>query len=322
MAMSWFQRKPRNRRLRREHLLDVKLRSSQVRAARLRMAAVALGVVFAAVLSIYLFWRAGQLALNRLLYTNRSFAIQTIEVETDGIIAPEQIRRWARVKAGDNLLALDLARVKRDLELVSLVRSVSIERILPHTLRIRVAEREPIAQVNLPRPRPGGPVEFAPCFLDEEGVVILPLDPSQRAAPPDEREGRLPVIQGLNLNEVQPGRRIESPQLQAALQLITAFDASPMAGLSELKRIDVSASDILVAATGEGSEITFGLVHFEQQLRRWRDIAERGRRFGKAIAWMDLAITNNIPVRWLEASAVPSTSPKSPKPTRNRKKNV
>jgi cell division septal protein FtsQ len=320
--MSWFQRKPKNRRLRREYLLDVKLRSSQVRAARLRMAALALGVVFAAVFSIYLFWRAGQLALNRLLYNNRAFAIQTIDVQTDGIIAPDQIRRWARVKPGDNLLALDLARVKRDLELVSLVRTVSIERILPHTLRLVVAEREPIAQLNLPRPRPDAPLQFATCFLDEEGFVILPLDPSQRATPSDDRDLRLPVIFGLNLNEVQPGRRIESPPLQAALRLITAFEASPMAGWSELKRIDVSASDVVVVTTDQGSEITFGLVNFEQQLRRWRDIAERGQRFGKAIASMDLAISNNIPVRWLEASTLPPSAPKLSKPTRNRKKNV
>ena len=46
----WFNRKPKNRRLGREYVLDVKLRSSQVRAARLRLAALALGVVFATVL--------------------------------------------------------------------------------------------------------------------------------------------------------------------------------------------------------------------------------------------------------------------------------
>ena len=51
------------------------------------------------------------------------------DVQTDGVIAPDQLRRWARVKPGENLFALDLARVKRDLELVPLIESVSVERV-------------------------------------------------------------------------------------------------------------------------------------------------------------------------------------------------
>ena len=50
----WFKRKPRNRRLGRDHVLDVKLRSSQVRAARSRRLALTLGGVFAVVFGFYL----------------------------------------------------------------------------------------------------------------------------------------------------------------------------------------------------------------------------------------------------------------------------
>ena len=56
--------------------------------------------------------------LRRLLYENPAFATHHLDVETDGVIAREQLRRWAGVKLEDNLLALDLERVKRDLELV------------------------------------------------------------------------------------------------------------------------------------------------------------------------------------------------------------
>src|SRR5580692_6029024 len=59
--------------------------------------------------------------------------------------------RWTGVKEGANLIGLDLASVKRNLELVSVIDSVSVERVLPHTLRVRVTERQPIAQVNVPQ---------------------------------------------------------------------------------------------------------------------------------------------------------------------------
>ena len=318
----WFKRKSKNRRLGREQVLDVKLRSSQVRAARTRMGALGLGALFATVFGLYLAYRTGDWALNRLVYDNKAFAIQEIDVQTDGAISLDELRRWTGVKPGENLLALDLARVKRDLEMVPLVQSVSVERILPRTLRVRVTEREPIAQVNVPRPRRGGGVELAVYQLDADGYVMVPLDPRQRATLLNQSGDTLPVVGGLNSNELQPGRRIGAPQVQAALRLIIAFEQSPMAGLVDLRRIDVSSPEVLVVTTGQGSEVTFGLADLEQQLRRWREIFDLGQRMSKAIGTLDLAVTNNIPARGLEASAVPPAGPKSVKPLRLRKKHV
>jgi cell division septal protein FtsQ len=318
----WFNWKQKNRRTGRGRVLDVKLRSDQVRAARTRVAALAFGVLFGTVFGLYLLWRIGDWALNRLVYENSTFAIRQIEAQTDGVISPDQLRRWAGVKPGENLLALDLAKVKRDLELVPLIGSVSVERILPQTLRIRVTEREPVAQVNVQRRSSRGSVETAVFLLDPDGYVMLPLDPRQRATPPSQADDPLPLLRGVNPNDLQPGRRIESPQVQAALELIAAFGRSPMAGLVDLGRIDVSAQEVLVVTTGQGGEVTFGLRDLERQLRRWREIYDRGQRMNQAIASLDLAVGNNIPVRWLEASAVPASPPKAPKTLRNKKSHV
>src|SRR6185369_3766387 len=127
----WFSRKQKNRRLSRGYVLDVKLRSDQVRASRLRLGALTGGVLCGTLFGLYLLWLAGAWVLDALVYENRAFAIEQIDVQTDGVISTDQLRRWAGVKPGENLLALDLARVKRDLELVPLISSVSIERVLP-----------------------------------------------------------------------------------------------------------------------------------------------------------------------------------------------
>ena len=74
--------------------------------------------------------------------------------------------------------------------------------------------------------------------------------------------------------------------------------------------------------TAQASEVTFGLADFEQQLRRWHAIFESGRKTGNAIGTLDLAVTNNVPLRWLEASAVPPATPKLSKPIRSKKKHV
>ena len=318
----WFKRAQKNRRLRRGHLLDVKLRSDQVRASRVRLVAIALALLFGTVLGFYLVWRTGEFALNRLIYQNKQFAVEDIEVQTDGVIAPEQLRHWAGVRPGENLLALDLARVKRDLEMVSMIRSVAVERVLPHTLRLRVAEREPLAQAHVLQRSPAGRVEVGVLHIDGEGYVMTLVEPQQRATPETRTNDVLPVISGLNPGDLVPGKRLESPQARAALQLITAFERSPMSGLVDLEMIDVASPEILQVKTSQGSLITFSMQNFDWQLRCWRETQVKALGAGKVIATLDLSVPNNSPATWIEASAAPAGSPRNRNLQRNRKKNV
>jgi cell division septal protein FtsQ len=318
----WFKREQKNRRLHRRHVLDVKVRSDQVRATRMRLVAIASGGLFGTVFGLYLLWRTGEWALDKFVYENSEFAIQNIQVQTDGVIAPEQLRRWTNVKLGANLIALDLASVKRNLELVSAIDSVSVERLLPRTLKIRVTEREPVAQVNVPRANTSGGITISVFQLDADGFVMQPLDPRLCVVPLSQISEQQPVITGLNVYQLQPGHRLASPQAQAALQLIGMFDHSSMAGLVDLRRIDVSSPGVIIVTTGQGSEITFGLENLEQQLRRWRGIYDLGQSKNKIIASADLAVANNVPVLWMELGAAPDKTPKAVNPAHTRRKNV
>jgi cell division septal protein FtsQ len=319
----WFKRKSRNRRMwRRQDVLEVKVRSKVARAHRVRVASMSLALVCGTVLGLYALWRFGGWTLDQLVYENKSFAIQQIDVQTDGVISMDQLRRWSRVTPGRNLFALDLAQVKQNLEMAPMVKSVSIERVLPGTLRIRVTEREPVAQVNVLRPRDGGGIEQVIFQLDADGYVIQPLDPRQRAVPLGQGEDQLPVIAGVNASDLQAGRRVDSPQVQCALKLIVDFDHSTMSGLVDVKRIDVSALQVLVITTGQGSEVTFALDNFEKQLGRWRSVYDECLRQNRNIATLDLAVNDYTPLKLSEAGNVPGPVQKSVKPPRTRKKNV
>ena len=320
----WFKsKKNKNRRLHRNHVLDVKLRSDHVQASRVRMLLLALTVPALTVLALVIVWRVGSATLNFFVYQNPDFAIQRIDVQTDGVIAPDQLRRWAGVKPGANLIGLDLAMIKRNLELVSVIDAVSVERVLPRTLKIRVTERDPVAQVNVPRADGASGVAVSVFQMDVDGVVMQPLDPRLCTMPIAQINTELPVIAGLNVYQLQPGRRVELPQVKSALRLVAAFARSPMAGLVDLRRVDVSAPGVVVVTTGQGGQITFGPDNVEQQLQRWRQIYDWGVRQQRAIASVDLAVANNVPVRWMLASAAPvATVPKAVKPVKTRKKNV
>jgi len=303
-------------------VLDVKLRSDQVRATRARAFAFTLSVLLLTFIGLVLVWQGGRWALNRLVYENPSFAIQNIEIQTDGEISGDQLRRWARVRLGENLFALDLAGVKRDLEMVPLIRSVAVERVPPRLLRIRVTERTAVAQVNVPQSAPDGGIVVRVFQLDEEGYVMLPLDPRQRTTALFETNSTLPVLTGIRHSDLQPGRQVDSSQVQAALGLVTAFSCSPMAGLVDLRRIDVAAPQVLIVMTDQGSEITFATGEFDRQMARWREIHDLGKRLRRQIAVLDLAVPNNIPARWMETSSGMSPQPRSIPPTHSRRRNV
>ncbi|HEY3862445.1 MAG TPA: FtsQ-type POTRA domain-containing protein [Verrucomicrobiae bacterium] len=320
--LNWLKRKPKNRRApEREYGLDVKLRTSQTRAARARIVSICAAVVFSLAAISLVLWRGGQWTLDRLIYKNDAFAIQQIDVQTDGVLTPETIRAWARVSLGENLMALDLMKVKRDLELQPPIQLVAVERLLPHTLKLSINERDPVAQTIVTFAGQGGSIDQAVYDFDQDGYVMRPLDPRWRAAPPDASE-RLPILVGVPPAEPQPGRQVNSPQIRAALALVGAFDHSPMTGLVEIERVDVSQPDVLKVITTQKAEITFSLNQFDTQLRRWRLIYDRFQKWGKAIATLDLSISNNLPLHWVAAGSVPPVAPHALKPSRPKRKHV
>ena len=174
----------------------------------------------------------------------------------------------------------------------------------------------------MPRAGAASGIEVAVFQLDAEGYVMQPLDPRLCVIPLAQIRDQLPVIAGLNVYQLQPGQRVESPQVLAALKLIGTFNRSVMTGLVNLRRIDVSSPGVVVATTDQGGEITFGLDNLDQQLRRWREIYDLGQRMNRAIATVNLAVSNNVPVRWMEAGAVPVSLPRQDNPPPVRRKNV
>jgi hypothetical protein len=193
---------------------------------------------------------------------------------------------------------------------------------LPSTLRLRISEREPVAQVAVPQPRPGGGLDLKVFQIDPNGYVMLPLDPRQRTMPPTQADDQLPLLLGISASDLQPGRKLESTQVKAALQWIDIFESSPMANLVELKKIDVLSPEVLIVTTGQGSEVTFSLNNFDQQLLRWQKIFEECGRTNRTIVTLNLAVTDNTPLRFSEASVAPPIVPKTIKPQRIRRRNV
>lgn len=315
--------KNRSRKSDREKLLEVKLRSSAVRTARMKTVATTLASAFAVVAVVFFLWRGGEWTVNRLFFLNEDFAIRRIDIQTDGVIPAEQIKRWANIGNGENLMKLDLHELRRDLELNPLIESVSMERVPPGTLRMSVVEREPIARVRWYHMDERRQRLVSDNFLISETGHVMVWKSLQEASEPNGVDlESLPILEGIRETELRPGRTLESGQAMAALRLIRRFGLSPMAGLVDLARIDVSFPRVLVVTTGAGQEVTLSVDDFDTQIRRWRIVQDAATRGGKSVAALDLSVANNLPVRWVESSTLPAPGKRSQKPSRYKKKHV
>jgi hypothetical protein len=293
------------------NILDVKLRLRTARMARVRLLGTALVVAVGTVAGLYGLWRGGEWALDRLVFRNDSFAVRKIQVQSDGTIPAGEILRWSGVKVGDNVLALDLARVRRDLELVPVIRSAAVERVPPDSLRIRVMEREPVARVMAPLlSRTGSGVTIVHYYVDEAGYVMGWGDGTGEAPSYWRTNVALPVLEGMPGHQLRSGRVVTDEGVRAALRLASVFRESLMVGWVELESIDVGTGGRLEVrarsvAGGGVSRVRFGYEGMEEQMGRWRRIYDMGRRQGREILTLDLSVKNNVPVVFDEPGAEP-----------------
>lgn len=307
----------------RQWMLDVKGRSGPVKLLRIRMAAGALAISAGVVLALFIAWKGGEYALERFLYSSPAFAIDKLEIQSDGIIPLEQIRIWASVKVGDNLLNLDLGRIKRDLELVPLIESATVERVLPRHLIVRVREREPIARVVAFAPRPSdGLVESSSIYLDEHGMVIPPVLRALNTPAFDQATRHLPALTGVPAMGLRAGHRTDSLSLRAALRWIRAFQKSEMAESVNVRSIDLSTQTALIVSTEQGSEVSFPLRDFDPLLARWRRVHDYGLRGQLGIASLDLVVTNYVPAQWASLTNGAPPGVRRPEPSPYKKRHV
>lgn len=97
------------------------------------------------------------------------FAVQTIEIDGAVHTPRESIDRITQRYRGLNLFQIDIARVQHDLGGLAWVRRIDIEKKLPDTLRIKIAERRPVALIK---------VGQRLLYVDEDGVSFAELSPA------------------------------------------------------------------------------------------------------------------------------------------------
>jgi len=208
------------RKAERDARLSAQRRSRTIRAASV-VAAVA--VVLAACIG---------------LYSSSLFTIGTVEVVGVDHITAEAVRSLARVPADATLIRFPSAAVAARVASNPWVASVSVSRVFPSGMRIRVVERVPIAMVDA-----GASI----WLIDRGGSVITSgsVDAS----------GSVPVITDVPGLDLKPGRRTTSEPLLNAIEVLTGLSRT-LAG--SIKTISALTIDGTALITADRIEIVIG----------------------------------------------------------------
>lgn len=214
--------KGRNRR--RRSVLDVTSKNVGWNDTPQRTAVFALAVtvlVAACVTAWFAISLAGELLFSR----NKRFAITVLDINVrqNAVVGADLVREYAQVGEGTNLFGFNMKKARRDLLRVPNVKSVSIIRELPSTVKITVAERDALARIG----RTGA------VGVDLDGVVFVLR----------RRLSDLPVITGYKPNDPEPGSRVGGLAL-AALELLEVC-RDPRMPL-DISSVDVDRKDRIV----------------------------------------------------------------------------
>ena len=185
--------------------------------------------------------------------------------------------------SGRNMLLLNLEEWRRRILDSPWVEDVAIRRVLPGTVDVAIAERQPVGVGRL------GDQLY---LLDQRGDIIDEFGP-------DHAEFDFPIIDGLAAAETSEadGLAVDAGRAALAMRLLAALQARPDLA-SRVSQIDVSdVRDAVVLLKGDTALVRVGDDQFAERLQSYLDLAPALRREVPQIDYVDLRFGERVYVR-------------------------
>jgi cell division protein FtsQ len=187
----------------------------------------------------------------------------------------------------ENILAVDLDAYRAKVMKSSWVQSVTLRRVLPATIEVRITERAPIAIARIKQQL---------FLVDGAGVIIDPYGPQYR-------EFDLPIVDGLTGSAADAAAPVDPERVALVQRLL--HDLAPRPDLvRRLSQVDVSnPRDAVVLIDDEPARLHLGDEEFLQRLQRYEESAARLHEQFPVIDYIELRFGKNVFVRPRDAPA-------------------
>jgi cell division septal protein FtsQ len=182
---------------------------------------------------------------------------------------------------GERIFTIDFEQYRRRLMDSPWVESVTLWRVLPSTVEVRVVERSPLVIARV------GQQLY---LVDAHGVIIDEYGPQYR-------EFDLPIVDGLISTAQEGGPLVEPERLRLVDRLLAAFGAQT-ALRERLSQVDVSnPRDAVVLIDDDPAFVHLGDAHFVERLQSYLELAPTLRDRLAGIDSIDLRFDERIYVR-------------------------
>lgn len=212
-------------------------------------------------------------------------------------MSKQELLERTGLRRGQNLITLDLTKVRQELEMIPYLESVAVEQVLPHLVRIHVTERLPVARVRVFQPTGRGEAAGRTWYVDRTGTVmpdrVLRSDPRDPFA-----EMELPTITGVNPPDVPVGSRVNDDAVDWALRTLELYRQVGMETIARIRTVDVSERGVLHLTLSTGTRVTLGPDDMQRQFLRLGLLHNVGRQNHKRLLEVDLSVRNNCPTLW------------------------
>ena len=233
--------------------------------------------------------------LRKVFIENEEFILQEIELETNGCLVVEDVVRVAEIDPSASVFAVTLSSIRKSLEARPGVLRAKVSRRLPGTLKLEVEERIPVAWLECRNQQIVARDAERGLLVDEEGVVF-PCEPWWREA-----AQKLPVVIVVDarLGDFETGERLRHREAERALHLVCLGRRMLSGADWRLSAVGVENDYSLMAATTDGTMVTFGMYDHQRQLADLLALRRHAAAEDRTMERVNLIPERNIPVVYM-----------------------
>jgi cell division protein FtsQ len=233
--------------------------------------------VAAAILVVVLVTAAGA-AVYSWLGHSRLFSVRDIDMNRCAYVTRDEVSGILSGVAQGNIWSLSSRDIGHRLRTHPWVRSVSVRKVFPDRLVVRIEERKPAAMVNLD----------ALYYVDEEGTIFKRLtayDPKN-----------FPIVTGFSRGELTARDAVTLQNLRKTLELLRCTESGVLRqNISEV-HFDAQEGYTLVTRDS-GLQLKIGMMDFREAMKRIEEAMPKLSSVGQARGIVDLKTAGRIYVR-------------------------
>lgn len=204
-----------------------------------------------------------------------------------------EVAQVAGLDDEDNLLLLSTDEIARAARQLPWVKTATVARLLPGTVRVKIVERTPAMVVSL-----GG----QKWTVDARGRVL---------APGEARKG-LPIIGGVEVDPPQTGELVGSDEVLSALR---TYRSLPKGLRARIRGVFAPTVERLSFSLEGGTLIRYGAAErLKAKNQVLLALMQRLRAQGRAVAYIDVRVPTNPAVGEQTAPVVAATTTAEPEP--------